>query len=110
MSYTTLSTQEKPLFKKKFLYKTIFYSVHPFAHIQQHYFSKYWGGPMHGSSPTTNFWGSPAPQVSAPVRCLSLFLVFLFRLFLRLRLFLLLMFLLLLLVSYFSAFSFVSLT
>src|SRR6218665_1196319 len=53
MSYTTLSTQEKPLFQKKFLNKTIFYSVHPFAHIRQHYFSIYWGG-------------GPPPQVSAP--------------------------------------------
>src|SRR6218665_4031956 len=30
--------------------KTIFCSVHPFAHIRQHYFSKYWG---------TNAWAVP---------------------------------------------------
>src|SRR6218665_3591720 len=61
MSYTTLSTQEKPLFQKKFLNKTIFYSVHPFAHIRQHYFSIYWGGPMHGPSPHLKFLGERPP-------------------------------------------------
>src|SRR6218665_3806253 len=56
------------LFLKEFLNKTIFYSVHPFAHIQQHYFSKYWGGPMHGPSPHLNFfWGaSPSPLSRSP--------------------------------------------
>src|SRR6218665_3166262 len=69
MPYTTLSTQEKPLFQKEFLNKTIFYSVHPFAHIQQHHFSKYWGDQCIGHPPTSNF-GGPSPQsppeVSAP--------------------------------------------
>src|SRR6218665_3096154 len=56
MSYTTLSTQEKQKnhYLKKFLNKTIFYSVHPFAHIRQHSFSKYWG---------TNDMGRPPPQI-----------------------------------------------
>src|SRR6218665_3050923 len=49
-------------FIKEFLHKTIFYSVHPFARIRQHYFSKYWGGPMHGPSPTSNFWGDRPPR------------------------------------------------
>src|SRR6218665_2659530 len=56
-------------FKKEFLNKTIFYSVHPFAHIRQHYCSNYWGGPMHGPSPTSILGGPfpQSPQVSAPV-------------------------------------------
>src|SRR6218665_318184 len=55
MSSTTLSSQEKPLFQKRqFLDKTIFYSVRTFAHIRQHYFSKYWG---------TNAWAVPPPQI-----------------------------------------------
>src|SRR6218665_1722523 len=48
-------------FRKEFLNKTIFYSVHPFAHIRQHYFSKYWGRPMHGPSPISNFGGTVPP-------------------------------------------------
>ena len=43
-SYTTLSSQEKPLF----------YSFHTFAHIQQHYTSQNIGG--------TNAWAVPPPQ------------------------------------------------
>src|SRR6218665_3241389 len=60
-------------FRKEFLHKTIFYSVHPFARIRQHYFSKYWGDhAMHGPSPTGPpqiFFGDrppQSPQVSAP--------------------------------------------
>src|SRR6218665_3172635 len=43
MSYMTLSSQDKHHF----------YSFHTFAHIRQHYFSKYWG---------TNAWAVPPPQ------------------------------------------------
>src|SRR6218665_6000 len=51
----TLSSQEKPLFQKKFLDDTyFFYSVRAFAPIRQHYFSKYWG---------TNAWVPPPPQI-----------------------------------------------
>src|SRR6218665_3368601 len=42
---------------------TIFHSVHAFTHIRQHYFSKYWGGPMHGQSPHLKFWGGLSPPV-----------------------------------------------
>jgi len=46
---------KKPLFQKKnSLIKPFFYSAYPFAHIQQHYFSKYWG---------TNAWAVPPPQI-----------------------------------------------
>src|SRR6218665_168128 len=49
---------------------TLFPSVHAFTHIRQPYFSKYWGGPMHGRSPTSNFWGDrpPSPPRSSPLR------------------------------------------
>src|SRR6218665_3272781 len=70
MSYMTISSQEKALFKKRIPPRHLFfYSVRPFAPIPQHYFSKYWGGPMHGPFPHLKFWGdrppSP-PSVSAP--------------------------------------------
>src|SRR6218665_3317355 len=57
--YMTISSQEKHNF----------HSVHAFTHIRQHSFSKYWGGPMHGRSPPSNFGGDCAPKtpnVSAP--------------------------------------------
>ena len=41
-------------FRKEFLHKTNFYSVHPFARIRQHYFSKYWG---------TIAWAVPPPKI-----------------------------------------------
>src|SRR6218665_2230935 len=41
---------------------TFFYSVHTFMRIRQHYFSKFWGGPMHGPSPTSNFGGTVPPR------------------------------------------------
>src|SRR6218665_3684703 len=50
--YMTISSQEKHNF----------HSVHAFTHIRQHYFSKYWGGPMHGGSPTSTFGGDRPPQ------------------------------------------------
>ena len=59
-------------FWKKFLddtYFLLFYSLRAFTPIRQHYFSKYWGGPMHGSSPTSNFGGTvpPVPPRSPPL-------------------------------------------
>ena len=52
MSYMTASSPKN----------TFLYSVHTFTHIRQHYFSKYWGGPMHGPSPTSNFGGTVPPR------------------------------------------------
>src|SRR6218665_2488838 len=49
-------------FRKELLNKTIFYSVHPFAHIRQHYFSKYWGNQCMGRPPHLKFFGGPSPQ------------------------------------------------
>jgi len=40
---------------------TPFYSVRAFTRIRQHYFSKYWGGRMHGRPPPQIF-GGPFPQ------------------------------------------------
>jgi len=40
---------------------TLFYTFHTFVHIRQHYFSKYWGGRMHGPSPHLKLWGGPSP-------------------------------------------------
>src|SRR6218665_3696455 len=52
MSYMTLSSQEKHHF----------YSVHAFARIRQHYFSKYWGDGCMGRPPPQIFLGGPSPQ------------------------------------------------
>ena len=50
-SYMTLSSQEKLLF----------YSFHTFAHIRQHYFSKYWGDECMGRPPP-QIVGGTVPQ------------------------------------------------
>src|SRR6218665_3988840 len=72
-------TGKTTISEKNSLIRQLFYSVHPFAHIRQHYFSKYWRGPMHGPSPHLKFWGDRPPQVSAPACCPSSFLVTSFR-------------------------------
>src|SRR6218665_960946 len=46
--------------------KPPFFTLFTFTHIRQHYFSKYWEGPMHGPSPHLKFWGDRPPYVSAP--------------------------------------------
>src|SRR6218665_1719056 len=38
-----------------------FYSIYTFTRIRQHYFSKYWGGLMHGPSPHLKSLGGPSP-------------------------------------------------
>src|SRR6218665_2179449 len=54
MSYMTLSSREK----KEFLDNTFFKnSVHTFARIRQHYFSKYWGDGCMGR-PLSQIWGA----------------------------------------------------
>src|SRR6218665_1290090 len=64
MSYLTLSSQEKHLF----------YFVHTFTRIRQHYFSKYWGNQCMGRPPTSNFRGTvpPVPPGLRPWPCLHL--------------------------------------
>src|SRR6218665_560023 len=68
MSYImTLSSQEKALFQKRIPRRHLFlYSVRAFAPIPQHYFSKYWGGPLNGPSPNLKFWGT-VPNGSPPL-------------------------------------------
>src|SRR6218665_1380243 len=51
MSYMTLSSQEKHHF----------YSFRTFAHIRQHYFSKYWGDECMGRPPPQTFGGTVPP-------------------------------------------------
>ena len=50
-SYMTLSSQEKNLF----------YSFYTFAHIRQHYFSKYWGGTNAWAVSHLKLWGDRPP-------------------------------------------------
>ena len=64
--FTFLSVVHDPFITRK---TPFFYSFHIFAHIRQHYFSKYWGDESIGRPPTSNFVGdSPPspPQVFAP--------------------------------------------
>src|SRR6218665_2553302 len=49
-------------FRKEFLDDTFFYSVRTFALIRQHYFSKYWGGRMHGPSTPPQILGDRPPS------------------------------------------------
>ena len=49
---------------------TFFNSVHTFAHIRQHYFSKYWGDGCMGRPFHLKFWGEsvyPSPPRSPPL-------------------------------------------
>src|SRR6218665_218387 len=55
-------------FKKEFLNKIIFYSDHPFAHIQQHYCSKYWGDQCMSRPHHLKFWGERPPQSHPDLR------------------------------------------
>src|SRR6218665_617594 len=50
---------------------TFFYSVHTFAHIRQHYFSKYWGDECMGRPPPQTL-GAPSPQSPLGFRPCSL--------------------------------------
>src|SRR6218665_212935 len=62
--FTILNVVYDPFLTRK---NTIFYSVHTFACIRQHYFSKYWGDGCMGV-PTSNFGGpSPSPSRSPPL-------------------------------------------
>jgi len=68
MSYMSLSSQEKPLLQQiipRHLFTLFMLSYAPY----KHYFSKYWGGRMHGPSPPQIFWGDrpPSPPRSPPV-------------------------------------------
>ena len=62
-------TKKQLFHKKDSVISHFFYSVRAFAHIRQHYFSKYWWGRMHGPSPHLKFWGTvpPVPPRSPPL-------------------------------------------
>ena len=71
-SYTTLYepffTRKTTIPEKNSLIRTFFYSVHPFARIRQHYFSKYWGSNA-WAVPPPKIWGDrpPSPPRSPPL-------------------------------------------
>ena len=66
--YDPFFTGKTTILENNSLIRPFSYSVHPFARVRQHYFSKYWGG--------TNAWAvlhlkfgetvPQSPQVSAP--------------------------------------------
>src|SRR6218665_980728 len=60
--YDLFFTRKTTISEKNSLITPFFYSVRTFACIRQHYFSKYWGGPMHGPSPHLKFWGTVPPR------------------------------------------------
>src|SRR6218665_3389977 len=61
-AYHPFFTRKTTISEKNSFIRPFFYSVHTFKRIRQHYFSKYWGGPMHGPSPTSNFGGDRPTQ------------------------------------------------
>src|SRR6218665_728636 len=72
----TLSSQEKPLFKKRIPFDdTFYYSVRTFVPIRQYYFSKCWGDACMGRPPTSNFLGgqSPSPPRSPPLQFIDFY-------------------------------------
>src|SRR6218665_3328968 len=72
MTHMTLSSEEKPLFQKEFLYDT-FFTLFVLSHIRRTtLLLKILGGRMHGPSPTSNF-GGPSPKF--PHRSPSLLLM-----------------------------------
>src|SRR6218665_2797200 len=54
--FTLLDIVHNPFLTRK---TTFFYSFHTFAHIRQHYFSKYWGDECMGHSHTSNLGDRP---------------------------------------------------
>src|SRR6218665_246523 len=69
--YDPFFTRKTTISGKNSLIRPFFYSVRTFAHIRQHYFSKYWGGPM--PSPHLKFLRGPSPQSSLGLSELQVF-------------------------------------
>ena len=68
VAYDPFFTRKTTISEKNSLIRPFFYSVRAFAHIRQHYFSKYWGEQCMGCPPTSNFWGTPqVPPRSPPL-------------------------------------------
>src|SRR6218665_2208837 len=59
--YDPLLTRKTTISEKNSFVTPFFYSARTFARIRQHYFSKYWGGRMHGPSPPL-ILGGTVPQ------------------------------------------------
>src|SRR6218665_1896564 len=57
MSYITLYSQEKH----------IFYSIHTFTRIRQHYFSNYWGDQCMGPPPPQTLGDRPPVHLGLPL-------------------------------------------
>src|SRR6218665_2270526 len=62
--YDPFYTAKTTISEKK---RQFFYSVHPFAHIRQHYFSKYWEDQCMGRPPPQIFFGGTVPPRSPPL-------------------------------------------
>jgi len=62
-------TRKNTISEKNSFMTPFFYSARAFARFRQHYFSKYWGGRMHGPFPTSNFGGTvpQSPPRSPPL-------------------------------------------
>jgi len=56
--FTMLNVVYDPFLTRK---TTLFYSVHTFTRIRQHYFSKYWGRTNAWAVPHLTFWGTVPP-------------------------------------------------
>src|SRR6218665_657956 len=61
--YHPFFTRKATISEKNSFRRPFFYSVHPFARIRQHYFSKYWGtNACMGRPPPQIFLGGTVPQ------------------------------------------------
>src|SRR6218665_468587 len=66
--YDPYLTTKTAISENNSLYDTFFTLFVLFARLRQHCFSKYWGGPMHGTSPHLKLWGRPSPPVPPGLR------------------------------------------
>src|SRR6218665_3028038 len=80
--YDPYLTTKTAISENNSLYDTFFTLFVLFARLRQHCFSKYWGGPMHGTSPPPQTLGEtvpPSPPRSPPLlvcsRTLNFFLI-----------------------------------
>src|SRR6218665_1208709 len=63
-AYHPFFTRKTTISEKNSFIRPFFYSVHSFARIRQHYFSKYWGTNA-WAVPHLKFWGDRPPQFPA---------------------------------------------
>src|SRR6218665_1979035 len=67
--FTLLDVVHSPFLTRKTPFLN---SFHTFAHIRQHYFSKYWGDECMVRPPTSNFGGTVPPRFPPLVHILSI--------------------------------------